>query len=405
MSNPKSALERETLAYHELPRPGKLEVVSSKPLLTQHDLSLAYTPGVAIPCLKIQDDPAGAYRWTNRGNLVAVITNGTAVLGLGNIGALAGKPVMEGKAVLFKKFAGIDVFDIEVDEEDIDAFVDTVRRIAPTFGGINLEDIKAPECFEIEETLERELDIPVFHDDQHGTAVVVLAAVINALKWTERDPASMRVVVAGAGAAGVACIKILDNFGIGEIVACDRKGAIWAGREDFSANPAKRWLSENTNAGGRRGTLHEVLAGADMLLGLSGPGLVTREDLETMNAKPLIFALSNPTPEIMPEEAAGIAGVMATGRSDYPNQINNVLAFPGIFRGALDCRARNVNEEMKLAAAHAIAECVAPEELSAEYIVPSVFHRGIAKRVAKAVARAGRETGVARRTPKATYLG
>jgi malate dehydrogenase (oxaloacetate-decarboxylating) len=379
---------------------GKLEIASRVQLKTRNDLSMAYTPGVARVCTAIEHDPALSFNLTIRKNCIAVVSNGTAVLGLGDIGPAAAMPVMEGKAILFKEFAGVDAFPICIDAHDPDRVIEICRALAPTFGGINLEDIKAPECFRIEQTLEEELDIPVFHDDQHGTAVVVLAAVINALKLTDRDPGSMRVVCAGAGAAGVACTKILLDFGIGEVVACDRRGAIHEGREDFADNPAKAWLAEHTNRDRRGGTLHEVLAGADMLLGLSGPGLVTREDVLTMNASPMVFALSNPTPEILPEEIEDIAGVTATGRSDYPNQINNVLAFPGIFRGALDARASRINEAMKIAAATAIAECIPAEELSADYIIPSVFNRRVGKRVARAVARAARKTGVAGRRPK-----
>jgi len=379
---------------------GKLEIASRVPLKTRNDLSMAYTPGVARVCKAIEKEPESSFNLTIRKNCIAVVSNGTAVLGLGDIGAAAAMPVMEGKAILFKEFGGVDAFPICIDERDPERVIDLCRALAPTFGGINLEDIKAPECFHIEQTLEEQLDIPVFHDDQHGTAVVVLAAVINALKLEHRDPRSMRVVVAGAGAAGVACTKILLGFGIGEIVACDRQGAIWDGREDFAGNPAKAWLAEHTNGGRAKGSLADVLKGADMLLGLSGPGLLTRTEVETMAPSPLIFALSNPTPEILPEEVEGIAGVMATGRSDYPNQINNVLAFPGIFRGALDCRAREIDEPMKLAAAHAIADSIPEEELSPDYIIPSVFNRRVAKRVARAVAAAARKSGVAGRVPK-----
>jgi len=381
---------------------GKLEIVSRVPLKTRNDLSMAYTPGVARVCKAIEADPDASFNLTIRKNCIAVVSNGTAVLGLGDIGAAAAMPVMEGKAILFKEFGGVDAFPVCIDEHDPDRVIELCRALAPTFGGINLEDIKAPECFHIEETLERELDIPVFHDDQHGTAVVLLAAVINALKLEHREPASMRVVVAGAGAAGVACSKILLDFGIGEIVACDRKGTIWSGREDFADNPAKAWMAAHTNHDKVRGSIRDAMSGADMFIGLSGPGLVTRDDVLRMQPKPLIFAMSNPTPEIMPEEVEGIAGIMATGRSDYPNQVNNVLAFPGIFRGALDARARNINEAMKLAAAHAIADCIPEEELSPDYIIPSVFHRRVAKRVARAVADAARKSGVAGRVPKAS---
>ena len=381
---------------------GKLEITSKVPLSTRNDLSMAYTPGVARVCKAIHRQPEASFNLTIRKNCIAVVSNGSAVLGLGDIGAAAAMPVMEGKAILFREFGGVNAFPLCIDTRDPREVIQFCKQVAPTFGGINLEDIKAPECFEIEHTLERELDIPVFHDDQHGTAVVVLAALINALRLVKRDPGGLRVVVAGAGAAGNACIKILKNFGIHDIVACDRKGAIWRGRESFEDNVSKQWLAEETNPRDARGSLQDVLVGADMFLGVSGPNILGRADLERMNPAPLVFALSNPTPEILPEEAHGIAGVMATGRSDYPNQINNVLAFPGIFRGALDCRARNVTEDMKLAAAHAIANSIPEDELSAEYIIPSVFHKGISKSVARAVSKAATRGGVARRTPKMT---
>ncbi|MCB9891406.1 MAG: NAD-dependent malic enzyme [Planctomycetes bacterium] len=381
---------------------GKLEIQSKVPLTTRNDLSMAYTPGVARVCKAIARTYESSFNLTIRKNCIAVVSNGTAVLGLGDIGAAAAMPVMEGKAILFKEFGGVDAFPLCIDAKDPKDVIQFCRMVAPTLGGINLEDIKAPECFEIEATLERELDIPVFHDDQHGTAVVVLAALINSLRLTKRDPEGMRVVVTGAGAAGHACAKILLNFGIRDIVLCDRKGAIWKGRESFEGNPAKAWLAENSNPRGLKGSVHEVLEGADMFLGVSGPGLLAREDIERMGPKPLVFALSNPTPEILPEEAHDLAGVMATGRSDYPNQINNVLAFPGIFRGALDCRARNISEDMKIAAAHAIADMIPESDLSPDYIIPSVFHKGISKAVAKAVAQVATQAGIARRTPKMT---
>ena len=393
----------ESLEYHRSGRPGKIEVVPSKPTATQRDLSLAYTPGVAKPCLEIARDPSLAYQYTAKGNLVAVVTNGTAVLGLGDIGALAGKPVMEGKAVLFKRFADIDVFDIEVDTHDTEEFIRCVNLLEPTFGGINLEDIAAPACFEIEERLKAEMKIPVFHDDQHGTAVVVLAGVINALRITGKSPESMKVVIAGAGAAGVACTRILKDFGIGDLVVCDTHGAIHDQR-DFGKNPAKQWLAAHTNQRGQRGPLKEVLEGADMFLGLSAPGLLSRKDVLKMNKDPIVFAMSNPVPEVMPEDVHDIVAIMATGRSDYPNQINNVLAFPGIFRGALDARASEINETMKHAAAEAIAGVIPRSELGPDYIVPSVFNKQVAKQVATAVARAAHRTHVAHRLPKGTSI-
>jgi malate dehydrogenase (oxaloacetate-decarboxylating) len=378
---------------------GKLQIRSRVPLKTRSDLSMAYTPGVARVCEAIRDNPKSSFSLTIRKNCIAVVSDGSAVLGLGNIGAAAAMPVMEGKAILFKEFGDVDAFPLCLDTQDPDEVIAFCKAIGPTFGGINLEDIKAPQCFYIEETLQREMDIPVFHDDQHGTAVVVLAGTINALKLTGRDPAAMKVVVAGAGAAGVACTKTLREFGMGTIVVCDRKGAIWDGR-DLGDNEAKRWLAQHTNPDREQGSLEEVIVGADMFLGVSGPGVLTREDVAKMNDKPFLFALSNPVPEVMPEEVSDLAGVMATGRSDYPNQINNVLAFPGIFRGALDSRARDINEAMKQAAARAIAGSIEAEELSDDYVIPSVFNRQVTQRVAEAVALAARETGVARRVPK-----
>jgi malate dehydrogenase (oxaloacetate-decarboxylating)(NADP+) len=408
MSNPKSALERETLAYHEYPRPGKLEVVPSKPVVTQHDLSLAYTPGVAIPCLKIQQDPEGAYKWTNRGNLVAVITNGTAVLGLGNIGALAGKPVMEGKAVLFKKFAGIDVFDIEVDATDKDAFIDTVRRIAPTFGGINLEDIKAPECFEIEKRLKAALDIPVFHDDQHGTAIISAAALLNACELAGKNLDSLRVVVSGAGAAGIACIDMFVELGVdrSKVTFCDSKGVVYKGRQ-VGMNPSKEAIAVETDAR----TLADAMVGADLFLGVSGPGVVNQDMIRSMAPRPIVFAMANPDPEISYPDAVAARDdvIMATGRSDYPNQVNNVLCFPFIFRGALDVRARSITGKMKIACARALAQ-LAKEEVAdtvieayggkdlrfgREYLIPKPFDHRVLLWVAPAVAQAAVEDGVA----------
>jgi malate dehydrogenase (oxaloacetate-decarboxylating) len=382
---------------------GKLQIVSKLPLKTRSDLSMAYTPGVARICQAIAKDPRASFNLTIRKNCIAVVSDGSAVLGLGNIGAAAAMPVMEGKAILFKEFGGVDAFPLCVDAHEPGEIIAFCRAIAPSFGGINLEDIAAPKCFAVEEKLREELDIPVFHDDQHGTAVVVLAGTINALKLTGKRAERMKLVVVGAGAAGVACTKTLLEFGFTRVVVCDRQGAIHAGR-DFGDNAAKAWLAAHTNPDGETGSLKEVLEGADMLLGVSGPGLLSRDDLGRMNRDPIVFAMSNPVPEVMPEEAEGIAAVVATGRSDYPNQINNVLAFPGIFRGALDARAATINEEMKRAAAHAIAAVVADEELSRDYIVPSCFNRKVAAGVARAVARAARESGVARRLPKASSV-
>ena len=383
---------------------GKLEVASKIQLKTRSDLSMAYTPGVARVCEAIRDEPKCSFNLTIRKNCIAVVSDGSAVLGLGNIGAAAAMPVMEGKAILFKEFGGVDAFPLCLDTQDPDEIIAFCKAIAPTFGGINLEDIKAPECFYIEDTLQREIDIPVFHDDQHGTAVVVLAAAINALKLTGRSPGDMKVVVAGAGAAGLACTKTLHKFGMGNIVVCDRRGAIYDGRE-VGDNPAKRWIAENTNAGKEKGTVQEVIPGADMFLGVSGPRILGRADIQKMNKEPVVFAMSNPVPEVMPEEVEDIAGVLGTGRSDYPNQINNVLAFPGIFRGALDVRARDINEEMKQAAAHAIADCIPEKELTADYVIPSVFNRTVTRRVARAVAAAARKSKLARRVPKGFSLG
>jgi len=382
---------------------GKLETVSRVPLKTRADLSMAYTPGVARVCQAIHDDPHASFKLTIRKNTVAVISDGSAVLGMGNIGAAAAMPVMEGKAILFKEFGGVDSFPLCINTQDTDEIIKFCQWVAPTFGAINLEDISAPRCFAVEEALRETLDIPVFHDDQHGTAVVVLAGVINALKLSGRKPEEMKLVVAGAGAAGYACTRTLWEFGMKNAIVCDRKGAIYKGR-DVGDNPAKAWLAANTNPDAKKGSLKEVLHGADMFLGVSGPGLLVRADIESMAKNPIIFAMSNPTPEVMPEEVEGLCSVMATGRSDYPNQINNVLAFPGIFRGALDSRARQINEAMKQAAAHAIANIIRDDELSADYIIPSVFNRKVGKQVAASVARAAHKTGVARRLPKATRI-
>lgn len=362
---------------------GKLDTVSKCELNNYADLSMAYTPGVARVCMAIHHDPSVAFEYTIRKNTVAVVTDGTAVLGLGNIGAAAALPVMEGKSVLFKIFGEVNSFPICVDTKDIDVLVDTTVAIAPTFGGINLEDIAAPICFEVERRVSQATDIPIFHDDQHGTAVVVGAAFINALKVTGRDPGSIKCVVVGAGAAGVACTRALKDLGIGDIIVCDRQGAIYRGREGMVAS--KAWLAEQTNKENMKGTLQEVLKGSDMLLGLSGPNLLTGEDIRTMNPDPVIFALSNPTPEVAPEDCAGYASVVATGRSDYPNQINNVLCFPGLFRGVFESGAKKITREMLKACAHAIASVVEPHELSTEYIIPSALNREVGKRVAQAV--------------------
>ncbi len=374
---------------------GKIEMVSKSPLKTRDDLSMAYTPGVARVCMAIAEDVNKVWNLTIKQNTVAVVSDGTAVLGLGDIGPEAAMPVMEGKAMLFKEFGAVDAWPICLATTDPDEIVAAVAAIAPGFGGINLEDISAPRCFEIESRLQERLDIPVFHDDQHGTAVVVTAAFLNALKLVGKRAEDVRIVLTGVGAAGVATTDMLLAVGVRSIVGCDRKGAIHLGRDDLG--PWKTLYAERTNPDGFAGTADEALAGADVFIGLSGPGAVTREGIAGMAGGSIVFAMANPTPEIAPEEIEGLAAVVATGRSDYPNQINNVLAFPGIFRGALDVRASAINEEMKLAAAHAIAAVVRPEELGAEYIVPSVFNRDVAPAVAGAVAAAAEETGVARR--------
>ena len=375
---------------------GKIEVVPKMPLKTRADLSMAYTPGVARVCEAIQHDPDKAFTLTIKKNTVAVVTDGTAVLGLGDIGPAAAMPVMEGKAMLFKEFAGVDAFPICLNTKEPDEIVRAVKAIATAFGGINLEDISAPRCFEIEDRLKEELDIPVFHDDQHGTAVVVLAALINALKIVGKQMDQIKVVVNGVGAAGVACTKIIMAAGVKNIIGCDQDGAIYRGRKE-RMNWVKDWYAENTNPHAEQGSVHDVIKGADVFLGLSVPGVISTDDIQRMADKPIVFAMANPTPEIMPEDAAPYVAVMATGRSDYPNQINNVLCFPGIFRGALNCRAARINEEMKLAAAHAIANIITPSELHPEYIVPSVFDKRVAEAVAKDVEEAAYATHVARR--------
>ena len=374
---------------------GKVEVRPKMPVRSRDDLSMAYTPGVARVCRAIAEDPERAFNLTIKRNTVAVVSDGTAVLGLGDIGPRAAMPVMEGKAMLFKEFAGVDAFPICLETKDPDEIVETVKRIAPAFGGINLEDISAPRCFEIEERLNAELDIPVFHDDQHGTAVVVLAALINSLKIVGKKMENLKVVVNGIGAAGVACAKILLSAGVKNIVGCDSKGIVHANREGLNAS--KRWFAAYTNSGGRTGGLAEAVEGADLFLGLSVPGVFTANDLDSMAEDPIIFAMANPVPEIMPELALGKARIMATGRSDYPNQINNVLCFPGIFRGALDVRAHRISEEMKLAAARAVAGVIPEDTLSEDYVVPSVFDERVAPAVAETVAQAAKDSGVARR--------
>ncbi len=375
---------------------GKLEMRSKIPLKSRDDLSMAYTPGVARVCSAIHDDPAIVWNLTVKQNMVAVVTDGSAVLGLGDIGPEASLPVMEGKAILFKEFAGVDAFPIALATNDVDEIVRTVEAIAPVFGGINLEDISAPRCFEIERRLRESLDIPVFHDDQHGTAIVVLAAFLNALEVVGKRPEDVKVVLTGAGAAGVAVTKILLAAGVRTIIACDRNGAIHRDREGLT--PEKADFAELTNPDGERGTADEVLAGADVFLGLSGPGAISVEAVRTMAPDAIVFAMANPTPEVQPELIERDVAVVATGRSDYPNQINNVLAFPGVFRGALDVRASEITEEMKVAAGEAIAAVIPPDELSAEYVIPSVFNREVSTVVAAAVAQAAEAGGVARRS-------
>ncbi|MBF0349842.1 MAG: NAD-dependent malic enzyme [SAR324 cluster bacterium] len=374
---------------------GKIEVQNRIPLNTTDDLSRAYTPGVAEVCMAIHHDVKKAWDLTIKKNCVAVVTDGTAVLGLGDIGPEAALPVMEGKAMLFKKFAGVNAWPICLNTKDTEEIIRIVKALAPGFGGINLEDISAPRCFEIERRLQAELDIPVFHDDQHGTAVVTTAAFINAIKLVNKKPQDMKVVVSGVGAAGTACSKMLMQLGVRNIIGCDRQGALYPGRSGMNA--AKEWFAENTNPDRKKGTLKEMMSGADLFLGLSSPGLLDENDLKAMNKDPIVFAMANPTPEIMPEKTYGLVAVMATGRSDYPNQINNVLCFPGIFRGALDCLATTINEEMKMAAAMAIAEGVQASQLIPEYIIPSTFDETVVPRVAKAVIQAAIETGVARK--------
>ncbi|WP_269747552.1 NAD(P)-dependent malic enzyme [Thermoactinomyces intermedius] len=388
-------LREEALRLHREKR-GKLTMQSKVPVESAYDLSLAYSPGVAEPCREIHKDPGVIYDYTMKGNLVAVVTDGTAVLGLGNIGPGAALPVMEGKAVLFKSFAGVDAIPICLDTTEIDKIVETVKFMSPTFGGVNLEDIAAPNCFIIEERLKKELDIPVFHDDQHGTAIVTLAGLINALKVVGKKMEEIRVVANGAGAAGIAIIQMLLNMGVRDVVMCDSKGAIYKGRP-YGMNPVKEKVAEMTNHRMLRGELADVMKGADVFIGVSVAGAVTPEMVRSMNKDPIIFAMANPVPEIMPEEAkqAG-AKVVGTGRSDFPNQVNNVLAFPGIFRGSLDVRAKAINEEMKIAAAYGIASLIEEHELSPDYVIPAPFDPRVAPKVAMEVAKAAMETGEAR---------
>ncbi|MCL5677203.1 MAG: NAD-dependent malic enzyme [Firmicutes bacterium] len=373
---------------------GKVEVQAKMPVKNRDDLSIVYTPGVAQVCRAIADDPAKAFSLTIKHNTVAIVTDGTAILGLGDLGPLAALPVMEGKAMLFKQFGGVDAFPICLDTKDPDEIVETVKRIAPVFGGINLEDISAPRCFEIEERLARELDIPVMHDDQHGTAAVVLAGIMNAVKIVGKRLADLTVVVCGIGAAGMASSKILMAAGVKNIIGVDRHGALVAG--EAYTNPAWQWYAEHTNPEKRRGSLSDVIAGADVFIGVSGPGALKVDDVKKMAHDPIVFAMANPSPEIDPEEAAPYVRVMATGRSDFPNQVNNLLAFPGIFRGALECRARAINDQMKIAASKAIASVVGAE-LHEDYIIPSVFNRQVTEVVTQAVMEAAYSTGVARK--------
>ncbi len=375
---------------------GKIEMRSRVAVTTRDDMSKAYTPGVGRVCMAIHDDPEAVWALTGKGHTVAVVSDGSAVLGLGDIGPAASLPVMEGKALLFKEFGGVDAWPIVLDTNDTEEIIAIVKALAPGFGGINLEDISAPRCFEIEDRLRAELDIPVFHDDQHGTAVVVLAGLINALKIVDKRPENLKIVVAGVGAAGTACTKILQSYGVQNIIGFDRQGALDRGR-DYGDNTMKQWFADNTNNDNFTGTLAEGLVGADMMLGLAGPGLITREQLEKMSSDAIVFALSNPDPEIWPEEVSENVRVMATGRTDYPNQVNNSLCFPGLFRGVLDVRASTINDEMKVAAAVAIAGVIPDSHISEDFIIPSVFDKNVAKRVARGVARVAQETGVARR--------
>lgn len=385
-----------TFEYHNH---GKMEIASLNPLETKNDLSIAYTPGVARPCMAIHDNVEQAYNLTIKGNTVAVVSDGTAVLGLGDIGPEAAMPVMEGKCLLFKRFAGVDAIPLCIDTKDPQEIIKFVKNVAPTFGGINLEDISAPRCFEVEDTLKKELNIPVFHDDQHGTAIVTLAALLNALKVTGKKIESLKCVICGIGSAGNACAKILMEAGLKNIIGVNTKGAVNKDT-DTKGNSGYEWFAANTNPDNISGSLSEVIKGADLFLGLSAPGVLTVDDIKNMNPDPIVFAMANPTPEIMPEVAGDHVAVMATGRSDYPNQINNVLAFPGIFRGALDCRASAITENMKLAAAKAIAEIVDTENLSKDYIIPSPLDERVAPAVAKAVKECAIEEGIGQIQPE-----
>ncbi len=386
---------KESLKLHKEWK-GKIEVVATVPVETQEDLSLAYTPGVAQPCLEIQKDMDLSYELTRRWNMCLVVTDGSAVLGLGDIGPEAGMPVMEGKCVLFKAFGDVDAFPLCIKSQDVDEIVNTIYLISGSFGGVNLEDIAAPRCFEIERKLKEKCDIPIFHDDQHGTAVITLAGLNNAMKLANKQKEQVRIVINGAGAAAISITKLLLKAGYGNITLCDRKGAVYQGRTE-GMNAAKEEISKITNLDKRAGSLADVLKGADVFIGVSAPGSVTTEMVKTMAQDPIIFACANPVPEIYPEEAkAGGARIISTGRSDFPNQINNVLAFPGIFRGAFDVRAKDINDEMKIAAAQALADLISEEELSPEYFIPKAFDKRVGPAVAKAVAEAARKTGVAR---------
>ncbi|WP_028392223.1 NAD(P)-dependent malic enzyme [Bacillus cihuensis] len=389
-------LREEALHMHRVHK-GKLETVSKVPVQNAKDLSLAYSPGVAEPCKEIYDKPETVYDYTMKGNMVAVVSDGTAVLGLGNIGPEAALPVMEGKALLFKSFAGVDAFPICLKTTDVEKIIETVKLLEPTFGGVNLEDIAAPNCFVIEERLKKETNIPVFHDDQHGTAIVTVAGLVNALRIVGKTMSEIKVVASGAGAAGIAIIKLLYNYGVRDIIMCDSKGAIFEGRK-YGMNDVKDQVAQVTNRSKVEGTLEEVIKGADVFIGVSVAGALSSDMIASMNTDPIIFAMANPDPEIMPElaKAAG-AKVVGTGRSDFPNQVNNVLAFPGIFRGALDVRATHINEKMKVAAVEAIAGLIKEEELHPDYVIPAAFDERVAPEVAAAVAKAAMETGVARR--------
>lgn len=390
-----ASLRDEALHMHKV-NEGKISVESKVPVKDSKDLSLAYSPGVAEPCKEIYDRTSRVYDYTMKGNMVAVVSDGSAVLGLGNIGAEASLPVMEGKAVLFKSFAGVDAFPICLATQDVDEIVHTVKLLEPTFGGVNLEDIAAPNCFIIEERLKDETNIPIFHDDQHGTAIVTVAGLINALKLTEKKFSDIKVVLSGAGAAGIAIARLLESFGVRKMIMCDSRGAIYEDRP-YGMNESKELVAKFTNLDKQEGTLEDMLEGADVFIGVSVAGALTEEMIAKMNDEPIIFAMANPEPEIMPDQAKNAgARVIGTGRSDYPNQVNNVLAFPGIFRGALDVRATRINEKMKVAAAHAIADLIADDELNEDYVIPAPFDERVAPAVAKSVAKAAMDSGVAR---------